>query len=194
MAKYGYRRVSTLDQNLDRQDLPADIPKDNLFEEKRSAKTRKERTELATMIRCVSEGDEVYVWSIDRLARSLTDLMNIVDELVEKGVKVLFLKENLSFSINERDLTGKLMLQVLGAIAEFERSLTLQRQREGIEKAKAAGKYKGQPKSIDRDAIEKLLNSDMTPAQVAGLAKIGLASVYRIKKELAEDQGESKTL
>lgn len=185
MAKFGYKRVSTLDQNLERQDLPADIPEDNVFEEKKSAKSRKDRTELATLIRCVGDDDEVFIWSIDRLARSLRDLTDIVDEIVGKGARVIFIKENLKFSQSEDDLTGRLMLQVLGAISEFERSLLLQRQKEGIEKAKKAGKYRGQPKSIDRDAIGKMLAAKMTPTQIAELAKISLASVYRIKSELS---------
>lgn len=184
MAKFGYKRVSTEDQKTDRQELPADIPAENIFEEKVSGRSRKDRAELAAMIRSLRGGDHVYIHSIDRLGRSLIDLTQLVDVIVAKEVTIHFLKENLTFSQGRNDITGNLMFQVLGAIAEFERNLIGQRQREGIEKAKRAGKYKGRPKSIDREAVDQLLRSGLAPAKVARLANIGIASVYRIRREL----------
>ncbi len=184
MAKFGYKRVSTEDQKTDRQELPADIPAENIFEEKVSGRSRKDRAELAAMIRSLRGGDHVYIHSIDRLGRSLIDLTQLVDEMVSREVTVYFLKENLTFSQERNDITGNLMLQVLGAIAEFERNLIRQRQREGIEKAKRAGKYRGRPTSIDRDSVGQLLKSGLAPAKVARLANIGIASVYRIRREL----------
>ncbi len=184
MAKFGYKRVSSENQKTDRQDLPSDIPAENVFEEKVSGRSRKDRAELAAMIRSLRGGDHVYIHSIDRLGRSLIDLTQLVDEMVSKEVTVHFLKENLTFSQERNDITGNLMLQVLGAIAEFERNLIRQRQREGIEKAKRAGKYRGRPTSIDRESVGQLLKSGLAPAKVARLANIGIASVYRIRREL----------
>lgn len=190
MSKLGYKRVSTTDQSTERQDLPSDILARNIYEEKVSGGSRKDRTELTALLRRIEPGDEVFVYSIDRLARSLSDLTDLVDEMVERGASVRFIKENLTFSQDKEDLTGRLMMQVLGAIAEFERSLIRQRQREGIEKAKIAGKYNGRPKTIDRDAVGQMLSAGISPAKVAKLANIGIASVYRIKKELSENQGD----
>lgn len=184
MAKLGYKRVSTEDQTTERQDLPVEISERNIYEEKVSGRSRDDRAELTALLRRLEPEDEVYIYSIDRLARSLIDLTNLVDEMVEKGASVHFIKENLVFSQEKEDITGRLMMQVLGAIAEFERSLIRQRQMEGIAKAKKAGKYRGKPKTIDRDAVGKMLTAKMTPIQVAELAKISLASVYRIKAEL----------
>ncbi len=184
MAKFGYKRVSSENQKTDRQDLPSDIPAENVFEEKVSGRSRKDRAELAAMIRSLRGGDHVYIHSIDRLGRSLIDLTQLVDEMVSKEVTVHFLKENLTFSQERNDITGNLMLQVLGAISEFERNLIRQRQREGIEKAKRAGKYRGRPTSIDRESVGQLLKSGLAPAKVARLANIGIASVYRIRREL----------
>ncbi|TLP60436.1 recombinase family protein [Parasedimentitalea maritima] len=183
MAKLGYKRVSSEDQSTDRQELPNDISSKNMYEEKVSAGSRTERAELADLLRRIEPGDEIHVYSIDRLARSLTDLTSIVDEMVDKGAAVHFLKENLTFSSDKQDFVGKLMMQVLGAIAEFERNLIRQRQREGIKKAKSAGKYKGKPRTIDRGAVIQLLTAGVSPTQIAKLTKIGIASVYRIRKE-----------
>ena len=184
MAKLGYKRVSTEVQSTARQDLPADIPHRNIYEEKVSGGSRNGRTELSALMRRIGQGDEVYVYSIDRLARSLVDLTQIIDEMVNAGATLRIVKENLTFSKDQEDLAGRLMMQVLGSIAEFERGLIRQRQREGIQKAQAAGKYRGKPKTIDRDAIGQMLRSGVKPAQVARLAKIGIASVYRIRSEL----------
>lgn len=139
-----YIRVSTEKQNLDRQD---EITRDanKVFEEKASAGTR-DRPVLNEMITYVREGDEVIVWSMDRLARSLIDLISIVQELTAKGVTVTFKKENLSFSAETDDPFSMLTLQIMGAFGEFERTIMKQRQREGIAKAKDRGAYKGRKK------------------------------------------------
>lgn len=186
MTKLGYKRVSSKSQSTERQELPNDISPKNIYEEKVSGGGRYDRPELTELLRRIEPGDEIYVYSIDRLARSLTDLSNIVDEIVDKSSSVHFLKEKLTFSTGTEDFAGRLMMQVLGAIAEFERNLIRQRQREGIEKAKSAGKYKGKPRTIDREPIAQMLTAGVTPTQIAKLAKVGVASVYRIRKELAE--------
>ena len=173
----GYVRVSSETQNTARQDLPdCDI----IYEEKASGKT-KNRPELAAMMKHVRAGDTVVVHSIDRLARSLIDLQEIVDELVDNGVLVKFLKEGLEFSKNKENPSGKLMLQVLGGIAEFERNILRSRQREGIEKAKEKGKYNGRQRSVDYNVIRDLWDHNPTrPLKVIGKhLGISATSVYR---------------
>lgn len=145
----GYRRVSSHGQNLDRQDLPKC---DKIFEEKMSGATT-DRPELQKLMEFVRDGDTVVVHSIDRLARSLKDLEQIVDTLVEKGVSVKFLSEGLTFSQKSEDAAGRLMLQVLGAIGQFERTLLRNRQQEGIEKAKDRGVYKGRRPKVDKQLV-----------------------------------------
>ncbi len=179
--KFGYRRVSSLDQSLARQELPSDC--DRVFEEKVSGKNA-QRDQLNILRDLIQPGDEIVVHSIDRLARSLRDLQNIIDEVVEKGGRVTFIKEKLSFSLASSDPTSKLMLHILGAIGEFERELIRQRQREGILKAREAGRYKGRPKTINRSLVQKMFNSGATPTEVADTMRIGIASAYRLRKEL----------
>lgn len=139
-----YIRVSSAGQNLDRQrELENDAQK--VFEEKASAGTR-ERPVLNEMIAYVRDGDEVLVWSMDRLARSLVDLIAIVQELNAKGVTVTFKKEQLSFSSDSSDPYSMLMMQIMGAFGEFERTIIKQRTAEGIARAKERGAYKGRKK------------------------------------------------
>ena len=137
--RVGYLRVSTADQNTDRQ-LDG-IPLDKVFTDHASGKDTK-RPELARALDYVREGDSLVVHSMDRLARNLEDLRRVVRELTAKGVRVEFVKEGLTFT-GEDSPMNNLLLSLLGAVAEFERSMILERQREGIAIAKAAGKYKG---------------------------------------------------
>lgn len=150
-----YLRVSTTDQNLDRQeDLKADASK--VFEEKASASTR-ERPMLKQMLDWVREGDLVRVWSIDRLARSLSDLENIVDELKAKGVGIEFVKEGMLFdphADSTEDHFKVLLFQILGSFAQFERSMNRARQAEGIAKAKARGAYKGRAVALTPEQVQ----------------------------------------
>ena len=133
--KIGYKRVSTLEQNLDRQDFQ-DV--DKIFEEKTSGSTSN-RPVLKEMIEFVREGDQIFVWSIDRLARNLRDLQDIIKQLNDKNVTISFLSENLTFSSDQEDPFAKLQLHLMGAFSEFERNLLKRRQREGIEKPKING-------------------------------------------------------
>ena len=135
--KVGYLRVSTALQNFDRQDLGA---VEKVFEEKVSASTAK-RDALVEMIDFVREGDEVVCYSIDRLARNLKDLQDIIEKLDAKGVSVEFISERLKFGSNTNDAFATLQLQMLGAFAEFERTMIRKRQAEGIAKARAKGVY-----------------------------------------------------
>jgi DNA invertase Pin-like site-specific DNA recombinase len=137
-----YIRVSTIDQS-DKRQIEALKPYsiDKIFTEKASAKDTK-RIELSAMLDYVREGDTVYIKDFSRLARSTKDLLDIVERLEKKGVKLISLKENLDTNTS----TGRLMLTMIGAIYEFERANLLERQKEGIKIAKESGKYKGRKK------------------------------------------------
>lgn len=178
--RVGYARVSTLDQNTDRQDLP-DV--ERTFTDKASGKDT-DRPALQDLIAFVREGDVVVVWSIDRLARSLADLQELVARFNAKGVSVEFVSERLSFSASQDDPFARLQFQMMGAFAEFERALIKKRQREGIEKAKAKGDvYKGRAPSIPRDVILDRLARGDAPTTIAREMGISRPSVYRIAAE-----------
>ncbi len=175
MAIAGYKRVSTESQNLDRQDFPCDEP----FMEAISG-AKKDRPELERMIKWVRKGDEVHVWSIDRLARDLRDLQDIIQTLNDKGVSVKFLSENLNFSANDDDPFARLQLNLLGSFAMFERSIIKKRQAEGIAKARERGVYKGRKPTIDVAAITQLKAEGLGATEIAKKLGIGRASVYRV--------------
>ena len=142
MANVAYIRVSTIDQNEDRQlENLKQYQIDRIFSEKVSAKDMK-RPQLQEMLRYVREGDSVYINDFSRLARSTMDLLSIVEQLQSKNVQLISIKENIDTSTP----TGKLMLQMIAAINEFERANLLERQREGIKCAKERGAYKGRKK------------------------------------------------
>lgn len=144
--KVGYIRVSSIDQNTIRQ-LDG-ILLDKVFTEKLSGKSIV-RPILQECIDYIRSGDTLYVHSIDRLARNAKDLLNLVEQLLNKQVTIIFVKNNLTFSADTRDHMAKLQLTMLAAFAEFERELIRERQREGITIAKAAGKYSGRRKITD---------------------------------------------
>ena len=182
----GYRRVSSAGQNLDRQELP-DVT-GRVFEEKATGANR-DRPQLYEMIEYVRDGDEVHVHSIDRLARSLRDLEDIVGEIIGKGASIRFLKEGLHFRPDEKtDPFQKLMFQMLGSFAEFERTLIASRRDEGIAKAKADGKYKGRQNSIYHELVYASSSEDAVTADaIAKIMGIGRASVFRIVKKFKEE-------
>lgn len=139
MALIGYARVSTQEQNEGRQlETFAEIGVEKYFVDKCSGKDAA-RPQLAAMRDYVRDGDTVVVTEYSRLARSVRDLLEIVDELTRKGVQLRSIKEQFDTTTPQ----GKLMLTIFAGLAEFEREMILQRQREGIEIAKKAGKYKG---------------------------------------------------
>ena len=181
MTKIGYTRVSTTDQNTDRQEL-GDISR--LFEDKASGGNA-ERPALQEMLAYIREGDEVVVFSIDRLARTLRDLEDIIKDVNSKGASLTFLTERLTFSGND-DAMSTLMLHMMGVFTQFERSMIRKRQAEGIAIAKAAkdGHYKGRKQSIDRAVITNMLNADSSITSVARSLKISRQSVYRIEAEV----------
>ncbi len=180
-AKVGYIRVSTLDQRTDRQ--LEGIELDRVFEDRVSGKNMKDRPQLAELIKYVREGDEVFVHSMDRLARNLEDLLQIVRTLTDKGVKINFLKENLSFDPDQAAAPmSKLILSVMGAVAEFERELIHERQREGIALAKARGAYKGRAKIVTPELMaqaEELLSLGYSLVATAKEIGVSRASLYR---------------
>ena len=178
MTKIGYQRVSTTDQNTDRQELNVD----RIFEDKASGKDA-DRPALKEMLAYIRGGDEVVVFSIDRLARNLRDLEDIIREVNAKGASVTFLSEKLTFSGSD-DAMSTLMLQMMGSFAQFERSMILKRQAEGIAVAKAKGAYKGRKASIDRDVISNMIKAGSSLTSIATSLGISRQSVHRIKAEL----------
>lgn len=176
----GYIRVSTLDQNAERQ--LADIALDKIFEDKASGKDTK-RPQLAACLDYLREGDTLVVHSIDRLARNLEDLQRIVRELTGKGVSVKFIKENLSFQAGEDNPMQVLMFQMLGAFAQFERSLIRERQREGIALAKQEGRQLGRAKALNEEQEQEVRTKAAQGANKQALAKecgISRQTLYRI--------------
>lgn len=176
----GYCRVSTDDQSLDVQrEALTDAGCERLFEEKRSGKNVAERTQMQAALDFVREGDTLVVTKIDRLARSVRDLMDIHAAITAKGVALRIL----NMGLDTTTPTGKLMLGVLGSVAEFEREMILERQREGIAAAKAAGKYTGSARQIDRAAVWNMLDEGESKAEIARRLDCSEMSVYRVIRE-----------
>jgi DNA invertase Pin-like site-specific DNA recombinase len=178
--RIGYRRVSSQDQNLDRQQLEAC---EKVFEEKASAGKGSDRPALDALLDFARQDDEVFVWSIDRLARDLADLQRLLEHLNGKGVTVTFVSERLTFSAKHDDPFAKLQLQLLGAFSQFERAIIRKRQAEGIAQAKAKGVYRGRQPSIDPAQVAKLKAEGLGATEIAERLGIGRASVYRLLTE-----------
>jgi DNA invertase Pin-like site-specific DNA recombinase len=165
--KIGYVRVSTLIQNTARQ-LDG-LTLDRIFEDKASGKDTV-RPQLAECLAFLRGGDTLHVHSMDRLARNLDDLRRIVKELTGRGVAVKFEKEALTFT-GESSPMANLLLSMLGAVAEFERSIILERQREGIAIAKREGAYKGRKPSLTPLQISEILSRAAGGEKVTALSK-----------------------
>lgn len=172
----GYIRVSSTDQNEARQLEDIRNTLDRVFIDKCSGKDTR-RPELQRALEYVREGDTVHVHSIDRLARNLQDLQRIVDDLVERGVTITFHKESLTFS-GGGDPMRKLMLQMMGAFAEFERAIIRERQREGIEAAKQRGVYKGRKRKLSTEQLDEI-----SAKLAAGETKKAVAEEYGISRQ-----------
>ena len=149
-----------------------------MFEEKESAGSAN-RPALQDMLSFVRDGDTVVVHSIDRLARNLMDLQSIIQELNNKGVTIRFLSESLSFSADGGCAFQTLQLQMLGAFAQFERTMIRKRQAEGIAKAKAKGVYAQRKRTINPDKVKQLFEDGMSKAAIAKHLNISRMSVYR---------------
>lgn len=182
----GYVRVSTVEQNEARQMVTMDKYKvEKVFSEKVSAKDTN-RIELNTMLDYVREGDTIVVHDFSRLARSTKDLLNIVELLESKNVKLISDKE----SIDSSTPSGKLMLTMIGAINEFERTNLLERQREGIAIAKENGKYKGRKaKEIEQFELyyNKYLNRELNKSQLAKELNVSRPTLDKLIKEHKEN-------
>ncbi len=174
--KVFYRRVSSVGQNLERQDV-GDV--ERVFEEKVSGKNT-DRAALQEMIAFVRDGDEVFVHSIDRLARDLRDLQSIIQTLLDKKVSITFLSERLSFNADKDDPFSRLQLQLMGAFSQFEFNIIRKRQAEGIAKAKLRGNvYLGRKKQVDDAKIVALKNAGNRVSEIASALGVSRMTVYR---------------
>lgn len=188
--KIGYIRVSTVEQNIARQEvIMKKLDVEKIFIDKISGKN-KERPMLKEMMDFVRSGDIVVVESISRFARNTRDLLELVDQLVAKGVQFVSMKERIDTSTP----SGKFMLTVFGAVAQLEHDYILQRQKEGIAIAKANGKYQGR-KKIQNDRFdeiyEKWKNNEMTAVQAMKLLNYSKTTFYRRVKEMKENEEKS---
>lgn len=180
MATYGYARVSTEDQDLTIQvERLTHAGCTTVREEKVTGTKREGREELAILMDFLRDGDTLMVTRIDRLARSIGDLQDIVRELRAKGVELKATDQ----PIDTSTAAGKAFLDMLGVFAEFETNLRRERQMEGIAKAKARGVYKGRKPSVDRGAVKELKAQGLGASAIANQLGIGRASVYRALEE-----------
>jgi len=176
MTKFGYARVSTTDQDLTTQIEALNAAGcEPIRSEKRSGTSRAGRTELDTLLAFLRPGDTLVVTRIDRLARSVGDLQDVVRELRAKGAHLKATEQ----PIDTSTAAGKAFLDMLGVFAEFETSLRRERQMDGIAKAKAEGVYKGRKPSINGDLVRTLHAEGVGPSEIAKRLGIGRASVYR---------------
>ena len=181
----GYARVSSIDQNIERQ--TSQLEKQNLhrlFTDTLSGKS-KERPALQDLLKYVRQGDHLFVHSMDRLARNLLDLIGMVKDLNNRGVKITFIKENLTFTGDDSP-ASVLVLQVIGAVAEFERAIIRARQADGIKIAKAKGLYKGGTPFLKQGQVIELrqMVADGIPkAKVARKFNICRDTVYKYLRE-----------
>ena len=174
----GYIRVSTVDQNTGRQ--LEGITLNETFTDRVSGKSM-DRPALRECLKFVRKGDILHVHSMDRLARNLMDLQKIVGDLTTQGIIVHFHKENLVFT-NEANPMSTLMLQIMGAVAEFERSLIKERQLEGIKAAKRAGKLLGRRYSLTTDQLKEvrtMIDQGIPKTRIANHFNISRQSLYR---------------
>jgi len=172
--RIGYVRVSSFDQNPERQ--LENISVNKVFTDKASGKDTK-RPELEALLAFAREGDIVVVHSMDRLARNLDDLRRLVQMLTKRGIRIEFVKEGLHFT-GEDSPMANLLLSVMGAFAEFERALIRERQREGIALAKKRGAYRGRKKALSPEQV-----ADLRQRAAAGEQKATLAREFGISRE-----------
>lgn len=173
----GYARVSSTDQSLDLQlEALAAAGCAKIFSEKVSGRSTRDRLELAQALDFVREGDTFVVTRLDRLARSVGDLHQIIEKLAGKGVAFRCTSQS---GIDTDTSTGRLMLAMLAAVAAFENDIRRERQMEGIEKAKADGRYRGRKPSVDVARVQELHSAGLGPSKIAQSLGIGRASVYR---------------
>jgi DNA invertase Pin-like site-specific DNA recombinase len=176
MTLIGYARVSTTDQDLTVQRAALTAAGCTVIrEEKASGTTTAGRDALATILEFIDEGDALVVTRIDRLARSVADLQDIMRVLKTKGANLRATEQ----PIDTSTAAGKCFLDMLGVFAEFETNLRRERQLEGIARAKARGVYKGRPVTVDARKVQELKAAGLGATKIASALKIGRASVYR---------------
>lgn len=178
MALVGYARVSSVGQSLEVQEAALrEAGCTKIFAEKKSGRGRADRPALAEALEWIRDGDTLVVTRLDRLARSVIDLHQTIATVAEKGAAFRVLHQA---QIDTSTSTGKLTLAVLAAVAEFETDIRAERQKDGIEAAKAKGVYKGRPPSIDAEAIKAALAAGEGPAAVARRLNVARSTVYRL--------------
>lgn len=177
MARIGYARVSTTDQDLDIQIVKLKAEGCQLIRsEKVSGAGREGRVELETVIAFLRPGDELVVARLDRLGRDTRDVLNLIHECEHKGAFVTVLDPHVS----TRGEMGHIILTVLGMVAQMERRFILERQREGIAKAKTKGVYRGGKRRIDRERVRRLNASGASPTEIAREVGCSRMQVYRV--------------
>lgn len=179
MTNIGYIRVSSVDQKTDRQ-LDG-VKLDEVFEEKASAGTMK-RPVLKECLRFLRKGDTLHVHSIDRLARNLNDLLSILEDLTSRNIAVRFHKENLTFT-GEDNPFQTLQLQIIGSVAQFERDIIRERQREGIAKAKSKGVHCGRKSSLSESQIAEIRTRVANGEEKKAIAQefgVSRPTIYRV--------------
>jgi len=180
MARIGYARVSTLDQDLEVQQARLKAEGCNIVRaEKVSGASREGRTELATIIEFLRAGDELVVTRLDRLGRDTRDVLNLIHDCEQRGASVTVLDPHVS----TRGEMGHIVLTVLGMVAQMERRFIKERQREGIERAKIEGVYKGGKRRIDRARIAALNASGLGVTEIAKAVGCSRMQVYRVLSE-----------
>ncbi len=176
MTKIGYARVSTSEQDTSIQVTALEAAGCEIIrQEKRSGTSTVGRQELEAILDFIREGDTLVVTRIDRLARSIGDLQQIVVQLAAKGAKLQATEQ----PIDTSTAAGKAFLDMLGVFAEFETNLRRERQMEGIAKAKAEGKYRGRRPSVDQVKVRQFRDAGMGATEIAKVLGIARASVYR---------------
>lgn len=191
--RIGYRRVSSFDQNEDRQ--LENVAVDRVFTDKASGKDT-QRPQLEALIAFAREGDTVVVHSMDRLARNLDDLRRVVQAMTGRGIRIEFVKESLTFT-GEDSPMANLMLSVMGAFAEFERALIRERQREGIALAKQRGAYRGRRKSLSADQVAELRRRADSGEKKSLLARdlnISRETLYQYLRQTSAGSGKDSTV
>ena len=179
MATIGYARVSSVGQSLEIQEAALrEAGCDKIFAEKKSGRKAVDREQLALALDFIREGDTLVVSRLDRLARSVIDLHQLIAKVAEKGAAFRVLQQA---GIDTSTSTGKLTLAVLAAVAEFEADIRAERQRDGIEAAKTRGVYRGRPAKIDATTIQAALSAGESPAVVARRLGVARSTVYRLR-------------
>ncbi len=192
----GHIRVSSTDQNLARQ-IDAVGAVDRLFQDKVSGGSRAAREGLTECLAYTRAGDVLRIASMDRLARSLIDLQQIVDEILDKDASVHFVKEGQTYTAESSDSLSRLLLQMLGAFAEFERNLIRDRQAEGIRIAKAAGKYQGRARALTPSQTGEarvLIEQGVPKTKVATQLRVNRSTLYRALADTDESPNRSHSL